>query len=483
MTEPRLSPILARRSLFGLIGAGAVTLLAACGGAAPASPAAPTTAAKPADASKPADTSKPADASKAAAPAASGAGRTKIRFVMSNNQDAIKRWLEPMTKAFEEKHPTIQLEHITTPTTDESTQKILAMFAANDPGEVLNLPATRDYKRVAVRKVLLDLEPLAKRDNFDLNVFAPVTRDLHVYCGKWYGFPMHLSFYVTMYNKKLFQEAGVKLPDEYHKEGRWKMGGADDGYLDAALKLTRGEGDKRVWADGRIISLHVVNYFIFSWGGKIYNEDRTKFVIPDDPKSLEALQYQVDLVLKHKVYPTVDEARGLGDLFLAGRRAMVRTGHNQAAQIQAALEAGKVDPGMTFAAAGPAGLVPREGPDAISMPANGKSRDQAWAFTSWTVSKEGMEYYTRGGRGASPRLDQLQDPAYVKLFFPWEKPEVFLESVKMARTDVAVSQSEATSIFDREMDLAYLGKKTVAEAMKTAKAEIDPLLEGGERCS
>jgi hypothetical protein len=32
------------------------------------------------------------------------------------------------------------------------------------------------------------------------------------------------------------------------------------------------------------------------------------------------------------------------------------------------------------------------------------------------------------------------------------------------------------------MDLAYLGKKPVADAMRTAKAEIDPLLEGGERC-
>jgi multiple sugar transport system substrate-binding protein len=468
---------LTRRAALGLLGGGAAALLAACGGA-PASPAAPTTA----PAGQPAAGGQPAQATTAAAPAAATGGRTKIRFLMTVSQDHITRWLEPMTKAFEEKNPTIQLEHITTPDTNETTQKILAMFAANDPGEVLNLPATRDYKRVAVRRVLLDLEPLYKKDNFDPNVFAPVARDLHLYCGKYYGFPMHFSFFVTFYNKNLFQEAGVKLPDEYHKEGKWKMGGADDGWLEASTKLTRGEGDKRVWADTRITSLHVINYFVFSWGGKIYNEDRTKFILPDDPKSMEAMQYQVDLVLKHKVYPTVDEARSLGNLFLAGRAAMWRTGHNSAAQIQAVVEAGKVDAGMTYAAAGPAGLVPREGPDAISLPANGKAREQAWTFLAWTVSKEGMEYYTRGGRGASPRLDQLQDPAYVKLFYPWEKPEVFLESVKLARTDVAVSQSEATSIFDREMDLVYLGKKSLADGMKTAKAEIDPLLEGGERC-
>jgi multiple sugar transport system substrate-binding protein len=394
----------------------------------------------------------------------------------------VTRFLTPATQAFEAKYPNIQLEHITTPTTDETTQKILAMFAANDPAEVLNLPATRDYKRVAVRKVLLDLDPLAKKDNFDVNVFAPVARDLHLYCGKYYGYPMHLSFFVTFYNKKLFQAAGVKLPDDYGKENRWKMGGADDGWLEAAQKLTRGEGAQRTWADTRINSLHVVNYFIFSWGGRIYNEDRTKFVIPDDPKSMEALQYQVDLVQKHKVYPTTDEARSLGNIFLAGRSAMWRTGHNSGAQIQAALEAGIVDPGMYLAAAGPAGLVPREGPDAIALPANGKSRDQAWTFLLWMVSKEGMEFYTRGGRGASPRLDQLEDPAYLKNFYPWEKPELFLESVKKARTDVAVAQSEATSIFDREMDLVYLGKKTLAEGMKQAKTEIDPLLEGGDRC-
>jgi multiple sugar transport system substrate-binding protein len=470
-----------RRFVLGLAALSGAAILAACGQAASPT-AAPAGPAKPADAAKPAD--KPADAAKPAAasgqPAA--AAQTKIRLVMANSQDAIRKWLEPMTKAFEEKYPNIKLEHITTPSTDESTQKILAMFAANDPGEVLNLPATRDYKRVAVRRVLLDLEPFYKKDSFDPNVFAPVARDLTFYCGKYYGFPMHLSFYVTMFNKKLFQEAGVKTPDEYQKEGRWKMGVSDDGYLEALRKLTRGEGEKKVWGDQRTNDLHVVNYFLFSFGGKLYNEDRTRFVVPDDPNSLKALQYQVDLVLKEKVYPSADEVRGLGDTFLAGRRAITKTGHNSAADIQAAAEAGRIDPGMTFAPEGPVALVPREGPDAIAMPKDGKLKDQAWTFLSWTVSKEGMEYYTRGGRGASPRLDQLADPNYAKLFFPWEKPEVFLETVKKAKTDVAVSQSEATSIFNREMDLAYLGRKSVADAMKSAKAEIDPLLEGGERC-
>jgi hypothetical protein len=47
---------------------------------------------------------------------------------------------------------------------------------------------------------------------------------------------------------------------------------------------------------------------------------------------------------------------------------------------------------------------------------------------------------------------------------------------------VAVAQSDATSIFDREMDLVYLGQKSLADGMKAAKVEIDPLLEGGERC-
>src|SRR5581483_5367656 len=51
------------------------------------------------------------------------------------------------------------------------------------------------------------------------------------------------------------------------------------------------------------------------------------------------------------------EVRDLGDTFLAGRRAITKTGHNSAADIQAAAEAGRIDPGMTFAPEGPAGLV------------------------------------------------------------------------------------------------------------------------------
>src|SRR5437763_1866225 len=147
---------------------------------------------------------------------------------------------------------------------------------------------------------------------------AAVARDLTLYCGKYYGFPMHLSFHVTYYNKKLFQEAGVDLPDVYVEKKRWNMGVSDDGYLEALRKLTRGTGDKRVWGDTRTTDLHVVNYFLFSFGGKLYNEDRTKFVVPDDPNSIKALQYQVDLVLKEKVFPSVEESRSLGDTFLAG---------------------------------------------------------------------------------------------------------------------------------------------------------------------
>lgn len=486
--------LVSRRHL--LVGFGSAALLSACGGAVPTS--VPPPVSKPAEVPKPAaaeptkPTAAPAGATSAPAAAATtapaavapagGANAVKIRLAMSNSQEAVQLWLNPMTQAFQAKYPNIQLEHITTPTTDESTQKILAMFAANDPAEVLNLPATRDYKRVAVRKVLLDLEPYYKKDQFDPNVFAPVARDLTLYCGKYYGFPMHLSFHVAYYNKNLFKEAGVPLPDEYVEKKRWTMGVSDDGYLEALRKLTRGEGDKRIWGDTRTTDLHVVNYMLFSFGGKLYNEDRTKFVVPDDPNSIKALQYMVDLVLKEKVYPTIEETRTLGDTFLAGRRAINKTGHNSSAAMEVARQAGKIDPGMTFAPGGPAGLVPREGPDAISMPKDGKNKDQAWTFLSWTVSKEGMQIYTKGGRGASPRLDQLSDPEYQKNFYPWEKPQVFLETVKLAKTDVAVNNSEATSIFNREMDLAYLGKKTVQDAMKAAKAEIDPLLEGGERC-
>src|SRR5688572_4678230 len=93
-----------RRGFLRVLGGGAaIGLLAACGQAPAAPTAAP--AAKPAE--KPAD-AKPAGATPAAAaPVQVAAGQTKIRFAMSNNADTIKRWVEPMTKAFEEKNPTI----------------------------------------------------------------------------------------------------------------------------------------------------------------------------------------------------------------------------------------------------------------------------------------------------------------------------------------------------------------------------------------
>ena len=154
-----------------------------------------------------------------------------------------------MTQVFEAKYPTIKLDHISTPTDDEQTQKILAMFAANDPPEVMQLPATRDYKRVAVRRVLLDLEPYMKRDSFDINVFAPVARDLRLFCGKYYGLPMHLSFHVTITTRSCSRRPASRCRTSYVAKKRWTMGVSDDGYLEAMRKLTRGEGEKKVWGD------------------------------------------------------------------------------------------------------------------------------------------------------------------------------------------------------------------------------------------
>ena len=71
------------------------------------------------------------------------------------SQEAVQRWVTPMTQAFEAKFPAIQLEHITTPTTDESTQKILAMFAANDPdGYAESALATARGKMIEPERVL-----------------------------------------------------------------------------------------------------------------------------------------------------------------------------------------------------------------------------------------------------------------------------------------------------------------------------------------
>ena len=120
--------------------------------------------------------------------------------------------------------------------------------------------------------------------------------------GKQYGMPFQLVLSGWHYNVDLFEERGLKPPDE-----RWTW----DDVLAAAQALTRPERGQ--------YGIHVTNSDQFVWGPLLFsagarwhNADRTKTLLGDQGGS-EAFQWVIDLIHRHRVSPApgqVTEVRG-----------------------------------------------------------------------------------------------------------------------------------------------------------------------------
>ena len=161
---------------------------------------------------------------------------------------------------------------------------------------------------------LLALDEYAKRDNFDLDAFFPGAVDAYRYQGNLYAMPVYGSTMVMFYNKTLFDKAGVAYPTD---EWTWHD------FLEAAKKLTIRD------SKGRVAQVGCLPYDPSSWiwsaGGRYSNEDCTEFGL-SDPKTLEALQFYIDLRNKHNVTTEGLNPGGADptavDVFEKGRVAM-----------------------------------------------------------------------------------------------------------------------------------------------------------------
>ena len=135
--------------------------------------------------------------------------------------------------------------------------------------------------------------------------------------GSIYILPKDVSVFPIFYNADLFNDMGITAPTA---DDPW---GWDD-FLDAAKKLTTGEGNKRAYGIGGHSLESVIWSNVAKWlYEKTFSEVRTR-----EPAFVEALQWATDLYLKHGVAPTPQENTVLSDYdrFKQGKLAMIAAG-------------------------------------------------------------------------------------------------------------------------------------------------------------
>ncbi len=324
--------------------------------------------------------------------AAGGAPVPALLRSGSGEEDFFKKALD----LFKQKHPEVQVNPIFAPGGQDYITKLDLMIASGDPPAIYAPFSNRGYRYYAAKGLSQPLDDLVARDNVDLKDFHPDGMKGCKWQGKLMALPLDLWPHLVFINKTLFKEAGVPLPPTDWNDKSWTT----DKYLETAKALTKRDGDN-VTQYG---SSQYFNYWAAGWafGSDWWPMDTyetgiiEKFTGDTDEKTLGAVQWVADMMLKDKVSPTPAQAQqlqtGVPSAFLSGKIAMMVDNIGQLSQLA---EVTKFEWG-TAAVPFPADGSNRHlhvWIDFWSMIKGVKNLEGAWQLLKFMVSPEAQKIY------------------------------------------------------------------------------------------
>lgn len=365
---------------------------------------------------------------------------------------------------FQEAHPNIKLQIEESPW-GEFKQKITPQIAANNAPD-LWFVENADVLGYGARGISEDLAPYIKRDlqadDYIDALFAAQDED-----GKVWGVPHGLNVTSLLYNKELFDEAGVPYPTE-----EWTY----EDMIAAAEQISQ-ETD----AFGIALDYSIANGW-YPWskiyGGGILDEAKTSAIVTD-PKTIQGLETWIGL-MEDGIAPKDSEMRAGGggmQMFGTGQTAMIFLQYSTLTDIN------NNYPDLDYdAALMPVGfdgnrVVPYvTNTWTIFSKAKPEAKEAAWEFLKYYLSDESQKLLAESG-AALPVKESAEDQLDASV-----KPEnrnVFSQGVKEAgmTTDEnntwADWRSAAQPIFTEIYQFAKTPEQGAAEIQKKIQDVLD----------
>ncbi len=188
--------------------------------------------------------------------------QVELRFAWWGSQGRHDRTLK-MIEKFEELHPNIKVKPEYT-SFDGYWEKLSTQIAGNNEPDIMQMSISY-IKEYSDRGVLTDLTPYVGKELQTVDLNQDVLSKQGTVNGKLTGVPISDNASVLIYNKEMYQQAGVEPPG---MDITW------DEYFAKAREVKAKLGDNVHGSFDMSISLEAFMYYVFSSGGAMYQDNR-----------------------------------------------------------------------------------------------------------------------------------------------------------------------------------------------------------------
>ena len=375
-----------------------------------------------------------------------------ITYCNFNSSGGNEETLQKMVDAFQEEYPYITVEVETIGYNDYFTQMQTRVAGGTAPDcYELNIENFAAYANKGL---------LAEISGVDVSGLNETALNAFNVKGVQYGLPESFSNVVLIYNKDLFDQAGVAYPT-----ADWTQ---DD--LQAAAEAIRALGDD-IFGIWQPITYNEFFKVAAQYGGALLNEDKTEFTI-NSQENIRAAQALVDRVLVSNVQPNTAQQGGMGDwdMFMSGRLGMIPTGiwafqtftENCGFDWDIAVEPGSTRKATHFFS------------NCVVLNPESKNREAAATWLAWlTSSTKSAEIRLEAGWDLPALSDMDALASYLEITPPENREAVFESLNYLVLPPVIEDYALMSDIIGQYLAAAADGTMTVEDALNAAQADCE----------
>ena len=278
--------------------------------------------------------------------------------------------------------------------------------------------------------------------------------------GTQYGLPESFSNVVLIYNKDLFDKAGVAYPTS-----DWTQ---DDLQVAAEKIRALDENTFGIWQP---ITYNEFFKVVAQYGGALLNDDKTEFTI-NSAENIKAAKALVGRVIDSNVQPNTIQQGGMGDwdMFMSGRLGMIPTGiwafqtftENCDFAWDIAVEPGSTKKATHFFS------------NCVVMNPSTKYPEETAKWLAWlTSSTKSADIRLAAGWDLPALADMDALSAYLKITPPANRKAVFESLDYLVMPPVIEDYALMSDIISKYLAAAADGTMSVEDALNAAQADCE----------